>query len=323
MASGFDARVALSKESTYGTRVVPARFLPLTAEDFGFDFGRYFSPAMGTGLWGRPSIVVNQVGRGAIRGDAPSTGFSFLLDGLHGNVVTPASLGGAPIAYSHTHTLSTPPTKSWSAQVQNPPVNSNTLVPHDMLGVMMAGITLSWSASGVLSYEIPVVYQTLDLAQTLVTYVAPAAYELFSFQGGKITIGGTLETNIVGDGSLSIEYPLRDDAFTLGSNGKIAKPVITDKPRGMGSFTADFNDNTNLNRVINNTNADVVMTFEGATISGANKSAVIATLPGCVFTSPRATADDPGPVQQEVSFETASSTGVAPSIVVITAEATL
>jgi hypothetical protein len=314
MASGFEARVAASKEVTYGTRVAPARFFPLTAEDLGFQFNRYFSPAIGTGMWARPSVVTSKVGSGSLTGDVTTTGMGFLLDGLHGNVVTPVQQG-ATTAYLQTHSLSTSPSKSFSIQVQTPPVTTPTLVPHDMTGVVMGGITLSWSGGGVLSYQIPVVYQNLDTGQSNVSYVAPAAYDLFSFTGGAITVGGVTEANVLGDGQVSIEYPLRDDAYALGTGGTIAKPVITDKPRITGSFTADFNDNTNLTRVTGNTIADIVLRFTGGTIVGTHTYLFEVNIPDCVFTSPRPTVGDPGPVQQPVEFESASSTNDTPSIV--------
>lgn len=322
MASGFEARVAFSKESVYGTRVAPARFFPLTAEDFGFTFNRYFSPAIGTGMWARPSIVTSKVGAGSLTGDVTTTGMGFLLDGLHGNVVTAVQQGGTT-AYLQTHTMSTSPSKSFSVQVQTPPVTSSTLVPHDMTGVTFGGITLLWSGAGVLSYEIPVVYQNLDIAQTNVSYTPPAAYDLFSFTQGALTIGGVAETNVLGDGSITFEYPLRDDAYALGTAGTIAKPVITDKPRVSGSFTADFNDNANLTRVINNTVADVILRFTGTTISGTYTYLFEVTVPDCVFTSPRPTVGDPGPVQQPVEFEAASSTGDSPVIVYRSTDTTL
>ena len=322
MASGFNARVAISKESTYGTRVAPARFLPLTAEDLTYEENRYFSPAIGTGMWARPSVVATQVGRGSLTGDVTTTGFGYLLDGLNGNTNTPVQ-NGATTAYTTTFNLDTPPNKSFTFQVQTPPVTSNTLVPHEMQGTMFGGITLSWSAAGVLSFQIPTVYQTLDLAQPLVSYVAPSAYDLFSFQQGSLTVGGTLESNIIGDGSITIGYQLRDDAFALGSNGKIAQPVINDKPTAEGTFTADFNDNTNITRVTNNTTADVVLKFTGATIASTFHYEIIVTLKDCVFTTQRPTVGGPGPVQQTVTFTSASSTGNYPSIVYTSTGATL
>lgn len=307
MASGFDARVAVSTaEATYGVRVAPSRFVPLTAEDLGFTVNRYFSPAIGTGAWSRPSIVTTKVGAGSLSGDVPTTGFGFLLNYLNGNTNTPVQ-DGATTSYATTFNMDTLPSKSFTTQVQNPPVTSSTLVPHDMLGVMMGGITFSWSAGGVLSYSIPVSYQNLDTAQSLVAYVAPTAYDLFSFTGGSITVGGVLETNIIGDGSMELAFALRDDAFMLGSGGLIAKPVPNDKPTASGTFVADFNDNTNLTRTLNNTIADVIMKFEGATIASTFKYTMQVTLKDCVFTTQRATVGGPGPLQQTVTFTAAPS----------------
>jgi hypothetical protein len=323
MASGFDARVAIVPEVTYGTRVAPTRFLPLTAEDFGYTINRYFSPAIGTGMWGRPSITTTQVGSGSLSGDVPTVGFGYLLNFLNGNTNTPV-IQGATTAYLTTFTMDTPPNKSATVQVQNPPVTSNTLVPHDMTGVMFGGITLSWSAGGVLSYEMPIVYQDLDTSQTNVSYVAPSSYELFSFSHGVLTVGGVTEGNIIGDGSISINYPLRDDAFTLGSGGLIAKPVITDKPTAEGNFTADFVDNTNLNRALNNTSADIVLAFTHSSMAGtAHPFTIAVTLPDCVFTTQRATVSGPGPVSQPVTFTAASATGDPPVITYKSTGATL
>ena len=313
MASGFDARVAMSKETVYGTRTAPARFFPLTAEDLGFTFNRYFSPAIGTGMWARPSIVTTRVGSGSISGDVTTTGFGFLLDGLHPNTVTPVQQA-ATTAYLQTHNLDASPSKSYSVQTQMPPVTSSTLIPHDMTGVMIGGATFSWGGAGVLSFQFPTVYQNLDLAQTNVAYVAPAAYNLFSFSQGSITIGGLAEANVLGDGNIELAYPLRDDAYALGTGGTIAKPVITDKPTCTGTFTADFNDNANLNRVVNNTIADIVLKFEGSTIATTYKYMFELTVPDCVFTTQRPTVSGPGPVQQTITFTAASSTGDAPVI---------
>jgi len=306
MASGNDMRIGLSKETTYGTRVTPARFLAINGEDINYEFNRYFSPALGVGRWARPSVTTTSAGSGPINGDVPTTGFGFVLDGLHGNTVTPVQQG-ATAAYLQTHTLDTPPSKSYSIQVQTPPVASSTLVPLDLYGTILGGITLSWSAAGVLKWSIPTVARELNTAQSLATYVAPTAWSLFGFQGGALTIAGSPIADIVGDGSITIGFNLRDDAFALGTSGLMSKPVETDKPTASGSFNADFNDLTHLNRVTGNTIADVVLTFTGATIAGTYKYFFEITLKDCVFTSPRPTVNGPGPVSQSVTFTSAPS----------------
>lgn len=307
MPSGIDARIGIVNEVTYGTRVAPTRFLPLTAEDLGFTVNRYFSQAVGHGMWGRPSVVTTKVGSGSISGEVPTTGFGYLLNGLHGNVVTPVQQA-ATAAYLQTHTLNTPPSKSFTVQVQTPPVTSSTLLPHDMTGVMLSGITFSWDPGGVLSFEAPAIYQNLVTNQALATYTAPTAWSMLSFSGGSLTIGGVAEADITGSGSFSINYSLRDDAFKLGSSGLIAKPVLNDKPSAGGTFTADFEDNDNLTRTLANTVADVVIRFEGTVIASTYEYALEVTFPDCVFTTGRPTVGGPGPLSETVEFQTASTT---------------
>ena len=114
---------------------------------------------------------------------------------------------------------------------------------------------------------------------------------------------------MLGDGNIELAYPLRDDAYALGTGGTIAKPVITDKPTCTGTFTADFNDNANLNRVVNNTIADIVLKFEGTTIATTYKYMFELTVPDCVFTTQRPTVSGPGPVQQTITFTAALEHG--------------
>lgn len=313
MASGNDFRIALAKETTYATRVAPSRFIVITGESIAFNRNRAFSAALGSGRWARPSVLTTRGGSGSISGEVPTTGFGFLLNALHGNTVT-ATQQAATTAYLQTHTLDTPTNKSYSIQKQLPPVTSNTLVPVDYVGAVFTGITISWTAGGLLTWEMPVIVNDEMTSQAAVAYVAPTAWQPFAFTGGSVTIGGTAEANIIGDGSITIGATMRDDAFALGTGGTMAKPVETDKPTASASYTADFNDLVNVDRVVNNTMADAVFKFEGATIASTYKYMIQITLKDCVFETPSPTVDGPGPVQQGVSMTAASSTGNAPVI---------
>jgi hypothetical protein len=305
MATGNDARLAISKEVTYGTRVAPARFLPFTAETLTYEYEKYESQALGQGRWQRPKVRTKSAGAGALSGEVPTTGFGVLLDALHGNSVTPVQQAATP-AYLQTHTLDTAPTKSYSIQVQTPPLSSGTLLPHDLTGVKFGGIEFSWD--DVLTFSMPASIQALDIAQSLVSYVAPTAWTLLTFRGGSLSVGGVSQTKLIGGGSLNIGFDLRTGVHYLGSGGLMANPVETGKPTASGTVTADFEDNTHLSRTINDTIADVVLRFEGAVISGANEYAIEVTIPDCEFTSPRPTVEGPGPVAQPIAFSNASTT---------------
>jgi hypothetical protein len=314
MASGNDARLGIAVETNHKTRVAPTRFFPFTAESLGFEYNRVFSAALGAGRWARPSVTTTKSGTGSLNGEVPTTGFGFLLQGLHGNTVTPVQ-DGATTSYTQTHTLDTPPSKSFSVQVQTPPVSSSTLLPVDLLGVMFSGITLSWDAGGVLTWEIPAIVGDLSTAQTLATYTAPTSWSMLSFAGGSLLIGGVSQTDIIGGGSVTVGLNLRDDAFALGSSGTMKKPVETDKPTATGTVTADFEDLTHFNRTVNDTSADVILRFEGATISGAFKYTMEITIPACKFTNPRPTVEGPGPVAQPITFNNSAGTSQPPVVV--------
>lgn len=313
MASGNDFRVALSKETNYATRVAPARFITVTGESIEFARNRAFSASLGMGRWARPSILTTRGGSGTVSGEVPTTGFGYLIDALHGNTVVPVQVG-ATTAYLQTHVLDTPPTKSYSVQKQVPPVLTNVLVPLDYTGVMFTGLTIGWSDAGLLTWEMPVDVNDELTGQTLATYVAPTAWAPFGYQGGSVTIGGVAEGNVLGDGSLELGASVRDDAYNLGTAGTKAKPVENEKPTATMTFTADFNDLVNINRMVNNTIADVVLRFQGDIISGAERYFIEVTLPDCVFTSPSPTVGDAGPVQQAITLTAASMTGDAPTI---------
>ena len=322
MASGNDARLGIARETVYGTRVAPTRFFHFTGENFGFQPNRAFSSSLGLGRWTRTSKIVSKGGSGSLSGEVPTVGFGYLLDGLNSNPNTPVQIASTT-AYTTTITLDTPVTKSFSGQIQTPPVGSSTLLPQDLTGITMGGLNLSWDPDGFLTYEIPTTVRNLQTDQSLATYVAPGAWEPFSYLEGSLTIGGSAVAGIIGGGTLSIAMNMRTDAIEFGSSGLIAKPVETDKPTASGEVTADFNDFTHLQRMLDNTVADVVLKFEGAIIAATNRYTFQVTIPDCVFTSPRPAVGGPGPVQQTIGFESASSTGDPVVITIISTGATL
>jgi hypothetical protein len=314
MASGNDFRVALSKESTYGTRVAPARFFAITGEGIEFTRNRAFSAALGMGRWTRPSVLTNRSGAGPINGEVPSTGFRVSArrttrqHRYAGAAGSDASVSADPHAGHGTFEV----VQHAEADAASHEQHARAVGLHGAWS--WGGISFAWTTNGLLTYSIPTVVQDETTGQTLATYVAPTAWLPYGYGAGSATIASVAETNVMGDGNVSIGYNLRDDAYALGTSGTMAKPVETDKPTATASFTADFNDLTNVTRVINNTVADLVLRFTGATISGTYTSYIEVTLKDCVFTTASPTADGPGPVQQSVTVTAASSSGNAPII---------
>lgn len=314
MASGIDVRICAAKEAVaYGTRAAPSRFFELTGVPFGYDVNHYESQGLGGGPWRKRRVQTTQGGDGSLPMEVPTAGFGFFLDLLHAGAPTVVQQG-ATTAYLQTHTLAAAPTKSATIQVQTPPVNTATLVPLDYLGVTMSGVAFAWEPAEVLTAEFTAVTRQLVTDQTLATYVAPATSGLLSFKGGSISIGGTPVADVTGGGSLAINWDLRTDAFALGTSGLMSKPIPNGLPSAGGSFTVDFNDLSHYNRVVNDTLADVVLLFEGATIASTYKEQLKVTIPNCGFDSAPPTVDGPGPVTEEITFVNASAAGAPPVV---------
>ena len=318
MASGNDARIGMSTETVYGTRVAPARFFPFMSEGIDYAYNPVELPVLGTGMWSHVTRTSTQGGSGTFTTPVTTTGFGYLLKFLHNNTVTPVQVG-ATDAYTQTHTLSTPPTKSASIQVQTPPVSSATLLAQDFTGAMFGSLELSWGVDSGLMAAFTVTPKKMTAGvETLATYVAPTAWSFFTFMDIDITIGGVsvANTGVGGDGSLTLSIPMRDDFYELGSDGTIAKPQLNAKPTVTAEFTGDFNNFDHWNRTVNDTHADLVFTATHPVEIDTGENAFISvTVPDCRFQSPRPQVTGPDLLQQTITATADSSTGDPPVIV--------
>jgi hypothetical protein len=177
---------------------------------------------------------------------------------------------------------------------------------------MFTDMTVSWTSAGLITFSMAGDVNDELTGQTLVSYVAPTAWVPFGFKGGSVTIGGSAETNIIGDGSVTIGASVRTDAYGLGRAARRRSRSRRTSRQASGTFGADFNDLTNITRVSAGTVADVVFKFEGATIASTYKQMLQVTLKDCIFTSPSPTVGGPGPVGQTVSFRMSSAAGNPP-----------
>jgi hypothetical protein len=141
------------RRPSYGTRVAPTRFFEVTGEDINYAYNFYTSaavsaPAVGTASAPAPPAPAAATSTWRSRPSASASGSTSCT----ATPSLPVQQAATP-AYLQTHTLDTAPAKSATIQVQKPPVTSSTLLPDDLLGVMIAGCTFSWSPGGVLMFS--------------------------------------------------------------------------------------------------------------------------------------------------------------------------
>lgn len=316
MGTGLDAQFGAAKETGgYGVREVPTRFFEVIPT-LGVNFARehYVSQGLGGGVWRRKRTQTTRRGESEWQLEVPDAGFGFFLDLFHNQVPAVVAAGASLVAFEQTHELQGAPDKSATVQVGVPQTGA-TVSPFDYLGVTLRGITFSWESAGVLMAALQVLARDEVTDQSLETPTL-AETGMFSFKGGEIALAGAPLADVNGGGNVGFEWPMRDDAYSLGGDGRISKPLPNERPNATGEFTADFASTTHYDRVVSGELADLVLTFVGEEIDATESinAEIEVTIPDCAFTSTAPQVEGPGPVTQTISLESASPDGSFPSI---------
>lgn len=263
------AQIGLSKETTYGTRVVPAKFFEFDTESFQADVRAHVSQQLGSGATvargSRRKLVTRSAG-GGLSMEVPNKGYGSVLDLMHDNAVTPVQQGATP-AYLQTHNIGlTAPTKSATIQT-NRPDSTNTDRPFDYLGCMLTEVEWSIAADGALMASHTFDVQEEQTNQTLAVRSLPTGLESFVFTEGSLSIAGGAVADVT-DASLSCSFARQTDFYPLGTTGLKAKPVQNAISEFTGALSARFTDLTHYNRYKNNTQVALVLSFVSPTLAG-------------------------------------------------------
>jgi hypothetical protein len=318
MGTGLDTQFGAAKETNYGERVVPTRFFEIEPTIGGnFERQHYQSQGLGGGRWRRKRVQTTRRGATDWSIEVPTSTFGFWLDLLHNATPAVTPVGGSGSGsgsgsgddelYLQTHPLATPPRKSATVQIGIPQIGS-TVSPFDYIGVTVRGIRFSWEPGEVLKASLMVLIKDEETNNSL---AVPSLAEtgMFSFRGGEIRLDGAPVAHVHGGGNIGFEWPMRDDAYALGGDGTISKPLENERPAATGEFTADFDSMTHYNRVVNDELADLALEFEGD-----NGERITILSPDQSFNQTAPQVEGAGPVTQTVSLEAASPTGAYPTI---------
>jgi hypothetical protein len=263
MATGLDSQFGFTPETTVGTRIAPATFLPLVSENIKYNRERLVSKGMRAGrrtqgLW-RP-------GRGWVDGGftielAPqSTGKLFRW--CTGAVSTS---GAGP--YTHVFTNGTLDDRALTIQVGKPD-RDGTVRPFDYIGCMCTGYQIGLKVGEYAMFNPSVYGMQEDLSQSLASAAYPTTYTPFTYISGALSIAGA-------------EYEIDDAMITAALNLATGRHKITgtspDRPKASkesgfrqigGTLNGDYISNVAYQRFVNGTEAalSLVMT-DGAAAS--------------------------------------------------------
>lgn len=312
IGSGMGSSFGFSAESTYLTRVAPAKFcraksysLNRTQERpqgegiMGGSFGDLLDHYVETVSGAEATVAFDVQTKGA--------GFGVFLNTLLGGTVTATQIGTTG-AYTQTHTMSDPLGKSITAQI-SAPYRSGTAATHELTGGKIVSAEFSAGVKEILSCNAKIDGGAFSTSQSL---AAPSYAANAVFNGSQANLKlGTFSSEAAVTGirsvSCSIERGLDTDDYTYNASAHKSEPVLNGPTKITGSVTADWssaNKTAFQDRVENNTSCSLIWEFISTTaIGGTAYPTFRIALPSVIWTGDMAGVDGKDVLQSTWNFE--------------------
>ena len=306
IGSGLAAQLALTKETTYGTRVAPANWYEFNSESLQLERTRLMSRGLRAGRTFQSSSRVSEVTRsagGSVSLEVVNKEFGRWLDLLHGNTVTPVQQGGTT-AYLQTHNLgTTDPTKSATIQVGKPGT-AGTVHPYEYEGCMVTGYEFSCQSGGFLEASFSIDAEDRTTSQTLGTPTYPSNLLTYDFSDVTVcTVNGVSTLDVFSGFTLSGELPRATDRFRLGSGQTKLKPILNDYTAATLTLSGEFKNLTHQALYDADTIFPVVITFDSGVAAGTGNNYLIRfTMDSCQLTGEDPTVGGPDLLDQSLTM---------------------
>lgn len=304
-----DCSIGFKKETTYGTAVVVDRFLEFMSETLDYDREFY----QGTGL--RPGsrlarsgrrVLAKDGGAGDIELEVPTRGLGTLLEALTGTASS--SLVSAGL-YQQLFTLQKSDyLPSLTIQKGIPRLGADLVDAYTFRGATNTSFELAMANAEVLKLKTSWHARDVDTAIAYATPSYPAAFELYSFTGAALVIGGTVTVPTatalatggtavanVRDFTIAVDQALDENGWNLGAAGKRSRRGAVGIAGVSGKITAEYDSTTFRDAVRDQTPLSLVATFQGPTdITAGNKPTLQVVVPDIRFEGelPKSNAGD-------------------------------
>lgn len=268
--SGLSAQLGTAEETTYGTPVTVDRFYEFRDESLKLEIERIESSALRSG-----SRVLRSdrwaAGQKSVSGDITmelaNKSFGRWFKHMFGGVVTSQpDAAGNPTVYLHTFTPGDIPVGQ-TIQVGRPDVGG-TVRAFTYHGCKVSEWTLECAVGDIATLKATILGEDEDTATALASVSYPSSLTLMTFVQGTLTIGGSAAD--VKSASVQGNNGLADDRYFLGSQLR-KNPLEAAMREYTGQFEAEFESLTHYNRFTGGTEAQIVLLFQGATISTTYK----------------------------------------------------
>lgn len=268
--SGLGAQFMTSEEVTYGTPVTPDRGYEFIDESLDLSIARIESTALRSNTrvlrsdrWASGQRSVS----GAVKMELANKSFGRWFKHCLGGVVSaqPDS-GGNPTVWKHTFTPGDLPVGQ-TLQVGRPDTGG-TVNPFTYHGCKVTQWTLECAVGQIATLSVSILGEDEDNSTGLAVASYPAGLSLMTFTQGTLTVGGSAMD--VKSASVQGTNVVAEERFFLGSALR-KNPLEQGLRQLTGNVEPEFVGLTAYNRFLNGTEAELVLLFQGATISGAFK----------------------------------------------------
>lgn len=307
--SGSLTQFGIGIESTYGTAVNVTKFFEIVKEDIKGKYMRLQADALSAAYVDRSDryAVAAKGASGTIELEPLTKGFGHWLKFMMGTVNTSGPT--ETTVYTHAATVGSLTGKMFTAQVGRAVVDG-TVKPWTYEGGKVTEFEFSNSVDGLLKCSLGVDFEkesnptSPSGAYVLQTNVPVTGAEVFSWQGGTITIGGS--TVDLSEVSVKVDNALKTDRFYINSAASKKEPTQDGKRKVSWSFKTPYVDNTFWAKAASATAAGaaavISANWQGLTLLG---STIYPTLqldiPVARFDEGGPNVDGPGLLEQSFS----------------------
>ena len=308
IGSGLGSQVGFSTESTWGTRVVPAKFVRGTAYAANRAQNRVQGEGIQAGVIGNIGahyVETTEAGEGSVSLDVQTNGMGPLLQALTGGTST-ITQQAATAAWLQTHTLGDP-LKSLTVQVGTP-YRTGTVFVQELQGAKVTSAEFSCSADSILTGSFNFDAKKYDSSQTLATatYVSAKPFHGKQMAVKAGTFGAEAALSGVRSASVSWNNAIDTEDYTAGSTGLKAEQIRNGVATITGSLSVDWLTTTKTaleDLRVANTSTSLVLKWTGALIASTYYEDIEICLPGVFFTGDAPSIQGADVVTVDYGFE--------------------
>lgn len=292
--SGSLTQFGIGKETTYGTAVVVDKFYEIVSEDFAGMYERNQADALSAAYVDRADRfgVSIKGAKGKVELEPLTKGFGNWLHYMTGSMSTTGPT--ETTVYTHTSTVANLFGKNLTVQVGRAD-ESGTVRPWTYEGGKVTDFEFSSSVDKTLHVTIGMDFEkesnTSGGAYDLATNVQVSGADVLTWQGGTITVGGTVID--VDDLSVKVDNALNTDRWYINRASSKREPIQDGKRTIDWSYKTTYVNNTYWAKVSAATNTGTYATFqakwEGLVLLGST------IYPGITIDIPVARFDKGGP----------------------------